>query len=732
MLQATRDPLTASPMHIVQEIRHRGLLMRYWTDATRSTMSLQLLPLSRLDDEVAHRSDYNGSAELEVLPWGRVRERNPFKPEPLVHAKLVGGDNPPGYLHGSSMKHAPALRALHCEGQQLQADGDRQTVLTRFSHPDGWQLEHRLWWFDDEDAVHVASSFVNSSARAVQLEALSSFSLGGITPFHRAEAPDALFLHRFRTSWAQEARPECRSLEDMHLETAWGGDVFVNERFGSNGSMPTKDFFPFVAIEDRSAGVFWGAQLAWGGSWQMEVTRRDDAVGISGGQADRERGHWLRSLQPGERFDGPEAVLACVSGSLDLLCDALTRTQARALRDGSAIEQDLPIAFNDWCVAWGQPSQAFTERLVASLKGLPVTYLTLDAGWFRAEGDLNRLHGDWQAPASRFPGGLAATAALIREAGFVPGLWFEVETCGADSALFSQTDHLLRRDGAPLTCSGRRFLDLNDPWVERYLQQRVIDTLADAGFGYLKIDYNESLGIGVDHADSLGEGLRRNVHGWYGFLSRLKAQMPQLVVENCSSGGHRLEPSLMARCDMASFSDAHETTNIPMLAAQLQRLILPRQSQIWAVLHAADSADRLVYSLSATFYGRMCISGEIEQLNAAQRDWLQRGMAFYQVVAGIIKHGRSELRDSGIGNRRHSRGWQTVLRLADDGRQALLVAHAFDIEQPVECTTRLPDGTWTIAKHFHTDAMVPAIVDGGLSLHMLRPHCGLGLLLQRT
>ena len=714
-------------MHIVQEFRNRALLMRYWTDAARSTMSLQLLPLSRLDDEVPHRSNYLGSAELEVLPWGRAGERNPFKPEPLVHTKLVGGDSPRGYLHGSSMKHAPALLALQCEGPQIHRDGDRQTVLTRFSHPDGWQLEHRLWWFDDEDAVHVASSFVNSSAQPVQLEALSSFSLGGITPFHAAEAPDALFLHRFRTSWAQEARPECRSLEDLHLETAWGGDVFVNERFGSNGSMPTKDFFPFAAIEDRAAGVFWGAQLAWGGSWQMEVTRRDDAVALSGGQADRERGHWLHSLQPGERFDAPEAVLACVSGSLDLLCDALTRTQARALRAGPAIEQDLPIAFNDWCVAWGEPSHAFTQRLIASLQGLPVTYLTLDAGWFRTEGDLNRLHGDWQASASRFPGGLAATAALIRDAGFVPGLWFEIETCGADSALFNQTDHLLRRDGVPLTCSGRRFLDLNDPWVERYLQQRVIDTLADGGFGYIKIDYNESLGIGVDHPDSLGEGLRRNVHGWYRFLSRLRAQLPQLVVENCSSGGYRLEPSLMARCDMASFSDAHETTNIPMLAAQLQRLILPRQSQVWAVLHAADSADRLVYSLSATFYGRMCISGEVADLSAMQRDWLQRGMAFYQRVAGVIRDGRSVLRDSGIGNRRHCRGWQTVLRLADDGRQALLVAHAFDLQGPVSVVVELPPGDWRMAAAYHTDGVELHLDAGQVVIHFLRAFNGVGL-----
>jgi beta-lactamase superfamily II metal-dependent hydrolase len=42
-------------------------------------------------------------------------------------------------------------------------------VLTRFSHPRGWQLEHRLHWFDDEDAVHLASSFINASADVLKL-----------------------------------------------------------------------------------------------------------------------------------------------------------------------------------------------------------------------------------------------------------------------------------------------------------------------------------------------------------------------------------------------------------------------------------------------------------------------------------------------------------------------------------------------------------------------------------
>ena len=43
---------------------------------------------------------------------------------------------------------------------------------------------------------------------------------------------------------------------------------------------------------------------------------------------------------------------------------------------------------------------------------------------------------------------------------------------------------------------------------------------------------------------------------------------------------------MLHRTSMSSFSDAHETPEIPIVAAALHRLMLPRQSQIWAVLHA--------------------------------------------------------------------------------------------------------------------------------------------------
>lgn len=68
------------------------------------------------------------------------------------------------------------------------------------------------------------------------------------------------------------------------------------------------------------------------------------------------------------------------------------------------------------------------------------------------------------------------------------------------------------------------------------------------------------------------------------FLRKIAQEMPELVIENCCSGGHHPEPSMMELVSQANFSDAHECTCIPIIAANLHRVIRPEQSQIWAVL----------------------------------------------------------------------------------------------------------------------------------------------------
>lgn len=117
------------------------------------------------------------------------------------------------------------------------------------------------------------------------------------------------------------------------------------------------------------------------------------------------------------------------------------------------------------------------------------------------------------------------------------------------------------------------------------------------GFSYLKVDYNGNIGIGCDGAESSGEGLRQQIEAVQDFFERIHNEIPDLVIENCASGGHRLVHSFLERTSMSSFSDAHECLEIPIIAANMHRMIMPRQSQIWVVVRKeSDLANGLKHN----------------------------------------------------------------------------------------------------------------------------------------
>jgi alpha-galactosidase len=360
----------------------------------------------------------------------------------------------------------------------------------------------------------------------------------------------------------------------------------------------------------------------------------------------------------------------------------------------------------------------------------------IDAGWYKQEGtNWSCGHGDWTPSKTLFPNGIKATADAIRARGLIPGIWFEMETVGWDSQARKDPSLLLHRDGVPLCVGGRFFLDLRKPEVQERLARLVIGQLRDNGFGYMKVDYNDTIGIGCDGAESLGEGLRQSIEGTYRFWRRIRSELPQLVLEMCASGGHRLEPSLMALADMGSFSDAHETPEIPLVAANLHRVLPPRQSQVWAVLHPQDDQRRLRYSLAATFLGRMCLSGDIAGLSAAQWDLAQAAMQLYRAAAPVIAAGSSRRcgthDGSAAAGHRHPRGWQGVLRVADNGRQALVVVHTFGPELPAAATLALPGAGWRITGLLADPAATPQLNGQTLTLPLSGPWTGTVVLMDR-
>lgn len=648
------------------------------------------------------QNERSGAVGFEFVPTGMKglrADKLRSAADSCVHFKLAGDAYPDGFSQGRTMRLAESVQRLIYAGQEAVHDGGSVQVITRLKDPDrSVELIHSLFWRGGCSAMESRTVFVNGDDEPVELEMLTSFSFGGLTPFAEDDGCGRLRLHRLRSTWSMEGRHEERRVEELQLEPSWQHSSANCLRFGQVGSMPVREFFPWAAVEDTAAGVTWAVQLAAPGSWQIEVYRRDNGLCLSGGLADRELGHWMKTIPPGGSFEAPAAYLTVVQGGMDEASDQLVSLQEQLLQREPLPEKELPVIFNEFCTTWGRPSADQVQAAADRLAGHGIGYLVIDCGWYSEEGkSWWSSMGDWVPNPALFPDGIGAVAEYIRSKGMIPGIWFELEVCGRDSAAFHSPEHLLKRDGRPITSGIRRFWDFRDPSTVEYLKERVIGLIRENGFGYLKIDYNDSIGIGCDGAESLGEGLRAHLEAVQDFIRMIHRELPELVIENCSSGGHRLEPSFTGLTSMSSFSDAHEEKEIPIIAANLHRVLPPRQNQIWAVIRGEDSLERIVYSLSSAFLGRMCLSGDFLALSPEQWGMIEDGIAFYKKAVPVIRDGFTRRYGPEVFSYRHPAGWQAVLRTQRSGELLLAVIHTFGGELPEKVSVPLPDRCRMIA-----------------------------------
>lgn len=508
-----------------------------------------------------YRKDETGTVELLLVPTGMEHAA-----EPLVQLKCAEDDAPAFFSGGRTMRNSLGTRALRYREQTVERTGEGVNIVTTLEDARSLRAVHTLRLFENSPAAEVSVTVRNIGGSPVTLEMLSSFTLGSLSPFAEGLGPETLTIHRLRSTWSGEGRLVSEPAEDLQLEPSWKQYSANSLRFGSVGSFPVRGYVPFCAVEDTAHGVTWAAATA----------------------------------------------------------QALTADIRRHVKIPAA-DADMPVIFNEFCTTWGVPTEETVLRQVEFLKGRGVGTYVIDAGWYddAATESASRL-GSWQVSRKAFPHGLCPVVDAIHDAGMKAGIWFEFEVAGRDDAVcFQKLDWLLHRDGRPITAGDRRFWDMRKPEVQEYLAEKVIAFLRDNRFDYMKVDYNETIGIGCDGAESLGEGLRQQIGATQAFFARIQRELPELVIELCSSGGHRLVHGFLNLCPMASFSDAHECDEIPIIAANMHRILLPRQSRIWAVVHPEHTLQKLYYQICSGLLGRLCYSGDIFALREEQWQVMQ-------------------------------------------------------------------------------------------------------------
>jgi alpha-galactosidase len=499
----------------------------------------------------------------------------------------------------------------------------------------------------------------NRGARPVTIQSVTSFLYGGLGTGPGPDDLADLDLMWAENDWMAEGRWQRRPLRDALPDInrrALGADPRGCFGVTSAGTWSSGRYLPAGAIVNRRTGHAWAWQIEHNGGWHWQVgecSHRSAAKGagphdrhapkgaVSGayvallGPADTQH-HWQVTLGPGEVFTTVPASVAVSPGGFDGAVAELTAVR-RAIRRPHDDGQRLSVIFNDYMnTLMGSPTTERLLPLIAAAAEVGAEYFCIDSGWYAEvdEGWWDTV-GAWRPSLTRFPGGLAEVLGRITDAGMVPGLWLEPEVVGVNSDVARElpAEAFFQRGGQRIVEHGRYHLDLRHPAAVKHLDQVIDFLVGDLGVGYLKMDYNICIAPGPDTGGvSPGAGLLAANRAQLDWLDAVLDRHPGLVIENCSSGGMRMDYALLARLQLQSTSDQQEFLRYPPIAAAAPAAITPEQAAVWAYPQPEFSDDEIAFTMASGMLGRVHLSGHVDLMSDRQRSMVAEAVRVYKEI----------------------------------------------------------------------------------------------------
>ena len=196
----------------------------------------------------------------------------------------------------------------------------------------------------------------------------------------------------------------------------------------------------------------------------------------------------------------------------------------------------------------GQASQEI------EFKGLPVAAKTgveaywIDACWFGVGREWNGEEvGSWVKNPERFPGGLKPISDRAHNAGMKFVLWFEPERVRNGAIIHTEHPEFL------LSCDENKdnhLLNLGLPGARKYITDLISQRITEFGIDIYRQDFNfEPLPYwrAADAPDRVGITEIKYIEGLYAFWDELLERHPNVWIDNCASGGRRIDIEMMTR-----------------------------------------------------------------------------------------------------------------------------------------------------------------------------------------
>ena len=535
----------------------------------------------------------------------------------------------------------PGKRLKYQRHSETPTEKGRTLELVLADGSTGLLVTYYMQFFTGIPVVRCWTTVTNRGSEAVGLEYLSSFALTGLADGGIQNWQEKMRLRVPHNTWYGEGQWREYSLPELGLARVHD---FSLKRllFASQGSWSTSQYLPLGYLENSESGnsLFW--QIEHNGAWHWELSdlNRDHLYLRLGGPTEQEH-HWWKNLQPGQSFTSVPVAVGATYGGFDVAMGALTRYRRRIRRVNRDNEQ-LPIIFNDYmnCL-WGDPTTEKLLPLIDVAAEMGCDYFCIDAGWY-ADGNWWDTVGGWLPSQQRFPGGLQEVLDRIKVKGMLPGLWVELEVFGMHhpQARELPDNWFFCLHGKRVLDRGRYQLDFRNPAVQAYADEVIDRLVGDYGVGYIKMDYNINAGWGTELAsDSPGDGLLEHNRAYLAWLDRVFARYPDLVIENCSSGGMRMDYALLSRQSIQSSSDQTDYRRYPAIATGCAAAVTPEQCAVWVYPLANDEDEAVIFNLVNALLMRIHLSGQTASLGVRQKALVQEGLEIYRTIRRDIPQG---------------------------------------------------------------------------------------------
>ena len=465
-------------------------------------------------------------------------------------------------------------------------------------------------------------------------------------------------------------------------------------------SRSSEGFVPFFLVDDGRDQLFGG--LMWSGAWRATLERADDRLRVT--VSFPGVGTTVTVARP---FDLPHTFFGVAAKATTDATLALRRFVLQGIRHGRPF-QPL-VTYNTWFAYGTRVNENAMVDEIRRAASLGVELFVMDAGWYLGAGEASDFDfdaglGSWAADPDRFPSGLASLADYAHGVGLKFGLWVEPErvslaTVGREG--LAQEPFLATRGndyGSALNAQ----ICLAGAAGRKWVMDQLVALIDRVRPDYLKWDNNFWINCDrAGHGHGSADGNMAHVQALYGILDELRRRYPDLLIENVSGGGARLDFGMMAFTDTAWMDDrtapaSHVRHNLEGLTfafppAYLLSFLIDGDGEPIA---GAEDLPLLTRSRGAGIFG---LTYRTDALDDDTASLLKQQIAEYKSYRDIITHANATLLSAQAPV--DSASWEVLQEVADDARSALVFGfkgNGQDGRLVVRPRGLLPDATYDV------------------------------------